>query len=170
MQVKEILKKYLINGTTDFNAILSIKSEERIVNLAKADREGLQKVFAAQIAFALEYFNLRYGLSPIQIGILSDEIIDDSESDNLSVQDVYIFLLYLATGKMGKIYDRLDIPTFMELFEIYREDRHQAFKSIEYEKEQQYKTYGDAERTTIDTEKELHRTAFSEHLKNQFKP
>jgi hypothetical protein len=166
MQVKEVLKNYIVNGTTDFNAILSISSEERIVNLSKVDREGLQKVFAAQIAFALEYFNLRYGLSPIQLGILSDEIIDDAESDKLSVQDVYIFLGQLVTGKAGKIYDRLDIPTFMELFENYRQERHEAYINLKFEQDSQYKTYGNPERTTVDTEKELHKTALKEHLKN----
>jgi len=166
MAVKEVLKKYIVNGTTDFKQLLSIRSDERIVHLSTIDREGLQKVFATQITFALEYLNLRYGLTANQIGILSDEIIDDAESDNLSVQDVYIFLSKLVTGKAGKIYDRLDIPTFMELFENYRQDRHHAYLDLRYEQEQQYKTFGDPERTTIDTDKELHKTAMKEHLKN----
>lgn len=145
---------------------MSIPSSERIVTLIAKDRVFVHKIIAAQIDYAMQYFNLRYGLTTPQIFLLVDEILEDAESDNLSVQDVYLFLVQLGTGKMGKIYDRLDIPTFMELFENYRQARHEAYINLKYEQDSQYKTYGDPERTTIDTEKELHKTALKEHLKN----
>ena len=41
----------------------------------------------------MKFFNLKNGLSLEQIFLLSEMIIDESESDNLSIQDVYLLTL-----------------------------------------------------------------------------
>lgn len=110
--------------------------------------------------------NLRVGLNEDQIAELSEQIIEQSGEDNLAVEDVLLFLRELITGKAGKIYDRMDIPTFFELFENYREKRHQAILNIRYEEQANHKVYGPSERSSEDTtsEKQEMREAMRDHL------
>lgn len=151
---------------------MRVPSGERLPELAKKDRPTLHKLIAAQIEFIMKYFNLKQGLSLDQIFILSDTIIDESEQDNLSLQDVYIFLYKLATGKMGPIYQSLDIPRFMELFEVHREERYQELLRYREEEHSHFKCQGDGERwsqTQDDREREANREAMAEYLRNNFK-
>jgi hypothetical protein len=59
----------------------------------------------------------------------------------------------MIKGKYGKIYDRMDMPTFFELLEVYRDQRHKVFMGKKYEQESQFKTYGDTNRLSEDKDK-----------------
>lgn len=132
--VKTLLKGYMTcQGTTNYPALMLVPSSERIPALAKTNRKEVHQVISAQIEYAMKFFNIPNGMSLEQIFLLADTIIDDSESDNLSIQDVFIFLQKLSTGKMGTIYNRLDIPTFMELLEVQRQERHEELLNFRYE-------------------------------------
>src|SRR5574343_394373 len=116
--VKTLLRTFLtMNGNTNYFQLIRIPSNERIPALAKTNRKEVHQIIAAQIEYSMKFFNLPNGLSLEQIFLLADTIIDDAESDNLSIQDVFLFLQKLSHGKMGTIYNRLDIPALMELFE-----------------------------------------------------
>jgi hypothetical protein len=126
------LTEFKDRGLIKFDKVLSIRSDQRIPVLAKT-LEGRMKVSAAitaSIKSAFDNINLRIGLTPDQTVEIAEQIIDQSEEDYLSLEDVLLFLQQLVTGKAGKIYDRMDVPTFFELFENYRESRYQELVRI----------------------------------------
>ncbi len=58
-----------------------------------------------------------------QIYDLSLALIETAEEDNLAIEDIMLFLDGLPKFKYGKVYDRMDMPTFFEMLEVYREQR-----------------------------------------------
>ena len=72
---------------------------------------------------------------------------------------------------MGPIYQSLDIPRFMELFEVHREERHQELVRYREEEHLQLKCKGDTERISDnqDREKELSRGAMADYLRQTYK-
>lgn len=171
--VKTMLQGFTtVKGTTNYPALMLVPSGERIVALAKTNRKEVHQVIAAQIEFAMKFFNIPNGLNLEQIFLLSDTIIDDAESDNLSVQDVFVFLQKLVSGKMGTVYNRLDIPTFMELFEIHRQERHEEILNFRYEQHVRNNSLPINDRLSDmfpETEKNNMREALKDHMKDTFK-
>lgn len=171
--VKTMLKPFVTStGGTNYLSLMRVPSSERLPELAKKGRVSVHKILAAQIEFMMKYFNLKQGLSLDQIFILADLIIDESESDNLSLQDVYLFLHKLATGKMGPIYQSLDIPRFMELFQVHRDERIESLQAYREEEHAQFKGMGDSDRWSKendDREKELSRNAMADYLRETYK-
>lgn len=170
--VKTMLKPFVCqNGQTNYCSLLRINSSERIPILAKQDRKGLHKIISAQIEYTMKFFNLKNGMSIEQIFLLADIIIDDSESDNLSIQDVFLFCAKLASGKIGKLYESLDVSKFMDIFEIHREERHKEMLAFKYESHVNNKAMGDTERVSDnqDREKDLQRAAIGDYLRSKYK-
>lgn len=155
------------NGIVNHTKTLSIPDDQRIPELAKENRVRVLTVITAALGSAFSNFNLRYGMNEDQIVELADAIIETSNEDKLSIEDVLLFLRDLVTGKAGKIYDRMDMPTFFEMFETYRQERYETLKNVKYERDAQYKSIGISERCFDDYshEKDLMRSAISEHMK-----
>ena len=131
---------------------------------------GAQKiadVLSIQITRTLNNFNLRVGMNPEQIMDLSYAIIDEAEQDQLAIQDIFLFLDGMVKFKYGKVYDRMDMPTFFEMLEKYREERHQAFINGKEEAHAQFKAMGDSNRTSQDIDKENNRNAMINYLKTK---
>jgi hypothetical protein len=105
-------------------------------------------VLTARLGKAFAAMNLKRGINEDQIIDLAEAIIETSYEDNLSMEDVLLFLQQLVSGKVGKILDRMDIPLFFEFFEHYRQDRHLALQYLHYEAECNYKSLGDRTRTS----------------------
>lgn len=87
-------------------------------------------------------------MTPVQINDLAEELIDTANEDNLSLEDVILFLQRLVRGQYGELYESMDIPKFMEKFEVYRQDRHNEILRIRESEHLQYKALGDATRVT----------------------
>jgi hypothetical protein len=173
MEIAIHLSHFRNMGVVDFKAALSVPTEERIPTLSKT-KEGYNALLialTASIKSAMSNFNLRVGLSEDQMVELADQIITQSHEDNLSLEDVLLFLQDLISGKAGKIYDRMDIPTFFELFETYRQKRHEALLDIRYEQHVNYKALGPTERESenYDRERQAQREAIGDHLRKQYK-
>lgn len=145
---KQAVSKHLANfkqlGAVVFDKVLMVKSDERIPALIKTDdgRDMVQIALTASIKSAFSNFNLRVGLSEDQMIDLAEAIMDQSHEDNLSLEDVLLFLQRLVVGQAGKVYDRMDIPTFFELFEGYRQERHDKLIQIREEQNSQHKVQG----------------------------
>lgn len=171
--VKTLLRTFCYqNGCTNYLQLVRVPSSERIPILAKTNRKEIHQVISAQIEYCMKFINIPNGLNLEQIFLLADTIIDDSESDNLSLQDVFLFLQKLSQGKMGTIYNRLDIPTFMELFEVHRQERHIAIIRYREEEAVQHKTLPFNDRLSDmfpDTEKNNMREAMKGYLKDKSK-
>lgn len=168
------LRLFKENGAIRYDRTLQIPSSERITALTRGD-EGYNQVYTVLVVNLQQAFtnlNLKRGFNEDQLLELADLIIEESREDNLALEDVLLFLQQLVTGKAGKIYDRLDIPAFFELFEGYRQERHLALQYIQYETDCHYKALGDTTRTSdgvADTDANTRRVMadyYQQHHKN----
>lgn len=159
----------------DYRKALELSLDERIPSLIQqpGKRDEILIVLSAALTSALSNLNLRYGMTGEQIVELADMIIDQSHEDNLGLEDVLLFLGDLLTGKAGKIYDRLDIPTFFELFETYRQKRHETMKGVRDELDAQYRALPVNNRfvhDSVEDEKNVSRKAMVGYLRNNPQP
>jgi len=145
------LQLYKERGQPNYPAILQIPLRDRIPALVKYDDIGYNQVLEAITAAlnsAVGNLNLRVGVNEDQVLDIAESIITEAEEDQLSLEDVLLFLQQLSLGKAGKIFDRMDMPTFFELFETYREARYQTVIGLREEQQCQYKGLGDTNRTS----------------------
>lgn len=145
--------------------IENIPVKDRLPGLVR--NYGIDKVSAVlckAITRALQNFNLRVGMNSDQVVELSLAIIDSANEDQLAFEDIMLFLDGMPKSKYGKVYDRMDMPTFFEMLEIYREQRHQAFIRQRDEEHAQLKGSGDSNRMSLDTEKESFREAMKNYM------
>jgi hypothetical protein len=171
LAVQQHLTRFKERGVVAFDRVLSVPTNERIPALVKQPDGHLRVAAAltAAITNALQNINLRSTLTEDQIIELAGMIIEQSEEDNLALEDVLLFLQQLVSGKVGVIYNRMDIPTFFDLFESYRQERHIQLLRIREEQEAQYKAIGDKERISEnDSEKDEMRAAIGSYLQQKF--
>ena len=140
-----ILRQYKENGNINFPMVLSIPSKDRIPMMSKQDFTRTNMLIIGALTLAMESLNTKRRLNEIEILDLSETIIDSSNEDNLSFEDLMLFLQKMTRGEY-KVPAELDIPKFMEIFEIYREQRHQELHEFRYNQHLQYKSMGDATR------------------------
>lgn len=160
-EVQTILRRYKTNtGAANYPVLFSIPSDERLAKMAENDYSGAITIVTAAVTMAMENLNLKTPMTPIQIVDLADAILDSSAEDNLALEDLVLFLQNLTRGKYNPLYESMDVPKFMEKFEIYRQQRHEAV--LEYRENQhlEYKALGDPTRATKPE------TAFEEHLQS----
>lgn len=172
LAINQLVKAYkLPNGAVNFGMVLSIPSSERLPQMVSDQGyERVHTLLVAGVQLAMESLNLSNSLNAGQIFDLADTIIDASSEDYLSLPDVVLFLQKLVRGEMGKLYSQIDIAKFMELFEVYREERHQELMRIREEQQAQYKAYGSPERWSDmhkDEERNSYREAMVNYLKNK---
>lgn len=126
------LKKFKEGSSINYPAVLSI--HKRLPAMAKENPEETLGIVVVSLTMAFETMNLSRPMNDAQVVELAETIIDSSEEDYLSPEDVLLFLQGLVRGKYGSLYESMDIPKFMEKFEIYRSERHIAL--IEHRREQ----------------------------------
>lgn len=131
----------------NYHAILCVPSSERIPVLSKVDYTRLNMIIIGALTMAFEAMNQKRGMNEFQILNLAEEIIDTASEDNLSIEDLILFLQNLVRGKYKIAYESFDIPKFMELFEVYRQERHASFLKLREDEHLQYKGMGDSNRT-----------------------
>lgn len=142
--VKTELATYKDRGMVVYEKVMQIPSSHRIPALVET-KEGRTSVLVALVASLKSAFgnlNLEKSLNEEQVVDLADKIIDQSYEDNLSVQDVLLFLEQFLTGQTGKLFNRLDMPTFFEKFEMYRQKRHLEILRVREEQAANYKALG----------------------------
>ncbi len=140
------------SGALDYPSILSIPQENRITKMAENDFKGTLMVIVAGLTLAMESMNLKRGLNATQIVDLSEAIIDSASEDYLALEDLMLFLQKLVRGEYGVNYESMDIPKFMDKFEVYREERHQQLYKIREEKHASHKVSGDTSRSSKSNE------------------
>ncbi len=154
-------------GAVNYPAIFGINSNERLPALAANNPQQAVALVSCGLTMAFETMNLSRAMNENQVLELADAILDTSQEDNLAMEDLMLFLQKLTRGEYGKLYESMDIPKFMEFFEIYREDRHQAMKTIREEQAVQHKALPINERLIdmFGSEKEKQREALKDYLK-----
>jgi len=161
--------RYIQKGEPNHLAVIeNVPVSERLPALAKMyGNDKIAGVLSIAITNALNNFNLRVGMNPEQIANLAFELINEAEQDQLALQDIMLFLDGLPKFKYGKVYDRMDMPTFFEMLEKYREERHLAYMNGKEEAHAQFKAMGDSNRTSQDIDKENNRNAMINYLKTK---
>lgn len=160
-QVQTILRQYKTNtGAANYPALFSVPTEQRLAKMAENDYGEAITIVTAGITMAMENLNLKTPMTPIQIVDLADAILDSSVEDNLALEDLVLFLQNLARGKYNPLYESMDVPKFMEKFDIYRQERYEAVLEYRENKHLEYKGLGDPTRSTKPE------TAFDEHLQS----
>ena len=169
---KARLELFKEHGRVSMTRVLGLGPYERLPFLAKMPgmREDLITAIAASLKSAFSNLNLKFSMSESQVVELADMIIDQSSEDDLGLEDVLLFLEEMLTGKCGKIYDRMDIPLFFDLFEHYRQRRHEAVKAIRDEEDAQFRALPVNDRFVYDSqedEKNKSRRAMADFIKTQ---
>lgn len=158
-QLQVVLRDFKTQGgSVNYPAIFSIPSEQRLAKMAENDFSGTLSLVTVGVTLALEQLNLKFPMNALQILDLSESILDTSGEDNLSLEDLMLFLQQLTRGKYSPLYESMDVPKFMEKFELYREERHRAMVQLRENKHLEFKALGDPTRSTKPE------TAFEEHL------
>lgn len=155
-------------GPLPLEVIKNVPVSERLPALAKM--YGVDKmsiILGNYITKTLANFNLRVGMNAEQVFDLSVSLIESAEEDQLAIQDILLFLDGMVKYKYGKVYDRMDMPTFYEMLEVYREQRHQALMGVNDELQVNYKAAGDTNRLSNDVEKDKNRSAMELYLKSK---
>ena len=147
--VNLILKEYKTpSGQVNYPSLFKIPSDSRLPAMAKSDIKRTAAIVGVGLTSALEFMNLVRPMNATQIMDLVDAIIETSEEDHLSLEDLMLFLQQLVRGEFGKLYESLDIPKFMTMFEQYREDRFQSLRNIRDEQASSHKPSYHEERTS----------------------
>jgi len=150
-EVALVLKQFkLPTGAVDYPAVFSIPSTGRIPVLAVEDFTRINLVIIGALTMAFESMNLKRGMNEFQILNLAEEIIDSAGEDNLSLEDLMLFLQNMVRGKYEMSYESLDIPKFMALFEKYRQERHLSYLQLKENQHLQYKGLGDNTRSSVE--------------------
>jgi hypothetical protein len=152
--------------------IENIPVKDRLPGLVQT--YGVDKVsaiLAKAIQRTLANFNLRVGMNADQVLELSLQLIDSANEDQLAFEDIMLFLDGMVKYKYGKVYDRMDMPTFFEMLDVYREQRHQEYMNKKDEQHAQYKSSGDSNRSSddVNTEKEAFRDAMKNYMQSSAK-
>lgn len=145
----------------------NIPVQDRLPGLVQT--YGIDKVsaiLAKAITRTLSNFNLRVGMNADQVLELSLQLIDSANEDQLAFEDIMLFLDGMVKYKYGKVYDRMDMPTFFEMLEVYRIQRHQELIRYREEQDAQFKAYGDSTRMSNDVEKDQMRAAMNQYMMN----
>jgi hypothetical protein len=134
-------------GSVDHKLTLSVPGIERIPCLiqAKDGRMRVSAVINASLVSAFNNMSVKYGMDDDQTFELAEAIIDTSFEDNLSLEDILLFLNDLVRGKRGEIGYKMDMSTFFKLFEGYRQERWVTLQDVRYEQHAQNKIMGRGE-------------------------
>jgi hypothetical protein len=140
-QVKRELARYQDNGIVNMRKVLEVPMNERIPALLEHpdNYEPVCTALVASLHASLSLISVGSGMNEDQVLELAEMILESAKEDNLGLEDVLLFLGELVAGKIGTLYNRLDIPTFFELFEVYRQRRYKAIRDIRDEEEAQFK-------------------------------
>jgi hypothetical protein len=139
------LKKYkLPNNAVNYPALFDIPKEQRITAMAQRDLGGTIKILTVAITLALETMNLKRGMNAFQILDLAEAIVDEADSDSLSIPDVMLFFQKLTRGEYPEMYEGIDQAKILDRFGKYRDERWQAGIDLRDARHQEYKDLGDS--------------------------
>lgn len=169
-EIIKTVQQYKRGAIVKFDALLAIPVRDRLPGLVEQlGVDTIHEILIIMVTEFCNFYNVIRPMSPDQIIDCAYEMIGTSSEDYLSLEDFTIFFDGAKKGNYGKIYDRLDQQTIFEMFEIYRQERHEKYHQIQEEKHTQFKGMGIKERITDDmTElKDLFHQANLEYFKSQ---
>lgn len=152
-EMAAILREFkLPNGAPNYPTLYSIPNDNRIRDMAKRDFNSVNMLIIGALTVCFEGMNLKRGMNEMQILTLSELIIDSSTEDNLAFEDFMLFMQNMLMGKYEMTYESMDIPKFMKMFEIYRQERWSNWVEFNENRHLEYKALGDSNRYTKKSE------------------
>jgi hypothetical protein len=146
--VRNALEVYRDRGAVNHVKTLSIPMEERIPAIIAKEGGRARVVVAISSSLVSAFQNIKNAkMDADQVLDLADMIIDSAHEDQLSVEDVLLFLKDLLMGKYGKVSSGMDYPAFFELFEEYRNERYRTLRKARWEEHLTHKSLGDSNRS-----------------------
>jgi hypothetical protein len=160
------LKKYKTDGgAPNFPMLFDIPVDNRISAMAKKDIVFTVSTICVALTLCFETMNLSRPMTNSQIADLAEAIIDSSdERDKISLEDLLLFMQKLTRGEYAPVYEGMDIPKFMERFDVYRDQRWEVAKRLRDEKNEYYKGLG--EDISVNERKDRVGNSFDEHMAN----
>lgn len=145
-----VVQQYGPNGEVKWNALLSIPLTERIPGLihsyGKKTAHKLLVMILKEFTNALPLTKIKK-MTDTRIAIAACEVMLTAFEDQLSLEDVILFLQKAKTGHYGVIKNMSHPAQLLTLLEPYRQARHEAYQKLKEEKDRQYKQLGEEERT-----------------------
>jgi len=144
-----ILKQYKDkSGVVNYPAVLSIPLEERLPAIYQKDFMRATALVVGALTMAFEKMRFK-GVDGRMINDIAEEILNTCDEDNLSLEDLVLFLQNMTRGRYGT-FESLSLSKFMSHFDKYRDDRHYALLEYRENEHLQYKGIGDATRSVKD--------------------
>lgn len=145
------LQQYTREGEPQFEQLLSLPLKERIPALVM--EYGLKRMHRMVKMILQEYvYNIplpKYKkLNDTRISVCAIELIIASAEDQLSIEDLIVFLEASRRGRYGKIRGSLTHAGIMLHLEQYRQERYDRYVLLKAEREKALKGEGPTERTS----------------------
>lgn len=145
-----VVQQYGPNGEVKWNALLSIPLTERIPGLihsyGKKTAHKLLVMILKEFTNALPLTKIKK-MTDTRIAIAACEVMLTAFEDQLSLEDLILFLQKAKAGHYGVIKNMSHPAQLLTLMEPYRQARHEAYQKLKEEKDRQYKQLGEEERT-----------------------
>lgn len=162
-QIAIILKQYkLKNGAVNYPMVFNIPSTERLPVLYERDFMQATALVVGAITVAFEKMNLKNMTGAI-VNDIAETILDSCGEDNLSLEDLMLFLQKLVRGLYGNI-EQLSVARFMNIFEQYRQERHEAILNYREENHVTLKKLGDNGRSAQSDPLSEHFATFGDRI------
>lgn len=171
-EIAVILKQYRFkSGDVNFPAIFNIPTAQRLPELYKENYLRATALVGMGLATAFDRMVFRKKPSGELVNQIAEEILDTCEEDNLSLEDLMLFLQGLVRGTYGEV-SEISIAKFMNLFDQYRQERYDAIINFRENEHIQFKSLGSSERSSKSDELAEHFASMSQtisELKNEWR-
>lgn len=147
-QMALILKQYKFkNGDINFPAIFSgVPTKDRLPALYEKDFFQATALVVGALTMAFKKMRLKK-MDGELINDIAEDILNTCDEDNLSMEDLVLFLGNMIRGKYGNI-EEISVSKFMKLFDEFRDERHHSMMNYRENEHLQFKGLGDASRST----------------------
>lgn len=145
-----VLQNYQQEGAVKYDALLSIPMSERIPGLIEAYGK---KTAHRLLVMMLKEFNNKLPLprakklTDTKLSMTACELMLESYEDQLSLEDIILFLQRAKAGHYGPIKSLVLPSLFFHKLELYRQARHEVFKKLKAAQEATFKKMDAQSRT-----------------------
>jgi hypothetical protein len=149
--IANLVAQQYLNGTNvKFDALLSIPLTERIPGLIEAyGKKTMHKLLVmilTEFSKSLPLVKAKK-LTDTKISVAACEIMLTAYEDNLSLEDIILFLQKVKAGNYGIVKNMSHTSILFNMLEKYRQARHLALLKLEEAKHKVYKAEGDTTTT-----------------------
>ena len=146
-----VVQNYQKDGYVNFEALLSIPLSERIHGLI--ENYGKKSVHRLLVMILNEFNNKLQlprtkKLTATKISVSACELMLTAYEDQLSLEDLILFLQRAKAGLYGPIKNLVLPSVLFDRFEMYRQARHEVFVKLKEARDAEFKAMGAVPRTS----------------------